>query len=216
MLSWKQLMHQHTIVENMLALSFVSGCPGRGVPAFLGCHLRVHAQLPVGGCAPMRVLRLGDLDTPARSAGLIVSTLYTLYARRRCISVVIFVQSIMLIFAPPYLMFKTIAEHKTDIASEYKLTHRKVCEFICGISRHHDTYLNFKKYSSTVVYWIYLITFSMMKCSWWCDLCYMCCVFYIMIFNAEGPMSYASLPSLSLITSYSHYVCILYIFEWWQ
>ena len=39
---------------------------------------------------------------------------------------------------------------------------------------------------------------------------------YIMIFNDDGPISYASLPSLSLITSYSHYVCILYIFEWWQ
>ena len=48
--------------------------------------------------------------------------------RRRCTSVVIFVQSIMLMFAPSYLMFKTIAEHTADIASEYKLTHRKGCE----------------------------------------------------------------------------------------
>ena len=46
----------------------------------------------------------------------------------------------MLMFAPSYLMFKTIAEHTADIASDYKLTHRKVCEFICEISRHHDTH----------------------------------------------------------------------------
>ena len=70
-------------------------------------------------------------------------------------------KSIMLMFAPSYLMFKTIAEHTADIASEYKLTHRKVCEFSCGISRHHDTHSNFKNYSSTMVYWIYSITFPL-------------------------------------------------------
>ena len=155
-----------------LALSFMSGCPGRGVPAFLGCDLGVRAQLPgwwlCAHAGPSFVI----LGYPGPVGGSNrVHPIYTLYARRRCTSVVIFVQPIMLMFAPSYLMFKTIAEHTADIASEYKLTHRKVCEFSCGISWHHDTHSNFKKYSSTMVYWIYLIAFSMMNCSWWCDLC---------------------------------------------
>ena len=146
-----------------LALSFVSGCPGRRVPVFFGCDLGVRAQLPgwwlCAHAGPSFVI----LGYPGPVGGSNrVHPIYTLYARRRCTSVVIFVQSIMLMFAPSYLMFKTIAEHTADIASEYKLTHRKVCEFSCRISRHRDTHSNLKKYSSTMVYWIYSITFP-----WW-------------------------------------------------
>ena len=113
-----------------LALSFVSGCPGRGVPAFLGCDLRVRAQLSgwwlCDHVGPSFVI----LEYPVPVGGSNrVHPIYTLYARQRCTSVVIFVQSIMLMFASSYLMFKTIAEHTADIVSEYKLTHRKVGEF---------------------------------------------------------------------------------------
>ena len=112
-----------------------------------------------------------------------------------CTSVVIFVQSIMLLFPPSYLMFKTNAEHTANIASEYKLTHRKVCELICRTSRHHDTNLNNKKYSSTKVYWIYSITFSIRYCStvvW--SLLDVLRFLHNNFFNDEGQISYASLP----------------------
>ena len=118
----------------------------------------------------------------------------------------------MLIFAPSFHMFKTSAEHTTDIAPEYKLAHRKVYECICKISRHNDTHLNFKKYTSTMIYLIYLITFSMMNCPMVVRSLLDVLRFYIMVFNDEEPIIYASPPSLALITLYSHYICILYIF----
>ena len=76
-----------------LALSFVSGCPGRGVPAFLGCDLRVRAQLPgwwlCAHAGPSFVI----LGYPGPVGGSNrVQPIYTLYARRRCTSVVLFVQ----------------------------------------------------------------------------------------------------------------------------
>ena len=76
-----------------LALSFVSGCPGKGVPAFLGCDLRVRAQLPGWWlCAHARPSFV-ILGYPGPVGGSNrVQPIYTLYARRRCTSVVLFVQ----------------------------------------------------------------------------------------------------------------------------
>ena len=155
-----------------LALSFGSGCPGRVVPGVprlrsprapeAGCWLCTHVGRafvglgcpgPMGGCN--HVYPIPCTPNGGRSP-------------HRCCYFCIFVLSIMSMFAPSYFIFKTNAERTTNIASQYRLAQMKVCELICRISRLYDAHKNFKKYSIANVYWIYLISFSMLICFPYC------------------------------------------------
>ena len=115
-----------------LALSFVSGCPGRGVPAFLGYDLRVRAQLPgwwlCAHAGPSFVI----LGYPGPVGGSNrVQPIYTLRqtALHQCCS---FCSNLMLMFRHPISCLKQ-SQSIQQISHQYKLTHRKVCEFSCGI-----------------------------------------------------------------------------------